>query len=119
MPRTALCTVALCAALAALLPATAAASPSQSMTFEAPVDLADGQTRERAFAEIESLGVRSLRIVLYWRDVAPQADSRVKPVFEATDPSAYDWSRYDPMIEGAVARGWQVLLTVSGPVPRW
>ena len=23
------------------------------------------------------------------------------------------------MIEGAVARGWQVLLTVSGPVPRW
>jgi hypothetical protein len=119
MPRIVPLTLALCALVAVALPATASASRSQSMTFEAPVDLADSRTREQAFTEIGSFGVRSVRIVLYWRDVAPQADARVRPSFEATDPAGYDWSRYDPMIEGAAARGWKVLVTISGPVPRW
>jgi len=119
MPRVLLLVMSVIALAAAALPAAASASRSQSMTFEAPVDLANSATREGAFAEIESLGVRSVRIVLYWRDVAPQADSRVKPTFDAADPQNYDWSRYDPMIEGAAARGWNVLVTVSGPVPRW
>ncbi len=119
MPRTVPLTLALCALVAVALPATASASRSQSMTFEAPVDLADPQTRERAFTEIDSFGVHSVRIVLYWRDVAPQADARVKPSFEGTDPANYDWTRYDAMIEGAAARGWKVLVTLSGPVPRW
>ena len=56
---------------------------------------------------------------MYWRDVAPSAKSRVKPKFDATDPSAYDWSRYQPVLDEAKARGWSVLLTLSGPVPRW
>jgi hypothetical protein len=119
MSRIAALTLALCAALVVVLPGAAAASSTQSMTFEAPVDLADPATRAAAFDEISSFGVRSVRIVLLWQDVAPAASSRVKPTFDATDPAGYDWSRYDPQIEGAVARGWNVLLTVSGPVPRW
>ncbi len=119
MARIASLTLALCAVLAFLVPAGASASPAQSMTFEAPVDLADPATRDGAFAEIGSFGVRSVRIVLYWHDVAPSPDERVKPSFDATDPGQYDWSRYDPMIQGAASRGWQVLVTVSGPVPRW
>jgi hypothetical protein len=119
MSRIAALTLALCALLAAALPAAAFASHSQAMTFEAPVDLADPATRASAFDEISSFGVKSVRIVMLWQDVAPAASSRVKPSFDATDPSAYDWSRYDAQIDGAVARGWKVLLTVSGPVPRW
>jgi hypothetical protein len=111
--------LALCALAAAALPAAARSSADQSMTFEAPVDLANPATRTQAFDEISSFGVRSVRIVMLWQNVAPASSSRVKPAFDATDPTQYDWSAYDPQIEGAIARGWNVLLTVSGPVPRW
>ena len=56
---------------------------------------------------------------MLWQNVAPEPASRVEPDFDATDPAAYNWSAYDPQVDGAVARGWSVLLTVSGPVPRW
>jgi hypothetical protein len=106
-------------ALVAALPAAASASQDQSMTFEAPVDLSSDATRAGAFDEIASMGVRSTRIVLYWRDVAPGSTSRVRPSFDATDPAAYTWGALDAQVAGAVAHGWKVLLTVSGPVPRW
>jgi hypothetical protein len=111
----------LCAVAAAVLalPATAAASGRQTMSFEAPRDLRDPATRDAALDEIRSLGVGALRIILYWQDVAPAARSRVRPQFDATDPAAYDWSAYDPAIAGARARGMRILLTVTGPVPRW
>src|SRR3954467_4642625 len=119
MRRIAPSILALCALAAAVVPAAAQASHSQSMTFEAPVDLANPETRTQALDEISSFGVRSTRIVLLWQNVAPAANSRVKPDFDATDPAAYNWSAYDPQVDGAVARGWKVLLTVSGPVPQW
>ena len=34
-------------------------------------------------------------------------------------PASYDWSAYDAVVDGIKARGWNLLLTVSGPVPRW
>jgi hypothetical protein len=119
MRRIAPLILALCALVAAALPAAAQASHTQSMTFEAPVDLANPATRTPAFDEISSFGVKSVRIVLLWQNVAPASSSRVKPDFDATNPAGYDWSGYDPQIDGAIARGWNVLLTVSGPVPKW
>ena len=58
-------------------------------------------------------------MILYWQDVAPDPQSRVKPQFDETDPAAYDWTAYEAAIDGARARGMRVLLTVTGPVPRW
>ena len=46
--------------------------------------------------------------------LAREAEASTRPI-----PSAYDWSRYDPVLDEAKARGWSVLLTLSGPVPRW
>jgi hypothetical protein len=89
------------------------------MTFEAPRDLKDPATREQSFNDIASLGVHSMRLVLYWHDVAPDPDSRVKPSFDETSPSSYNWGAYDAVVDGIKARGWNLLLTVSGPVPRW
>jgi hypothetical protein len=108
-----------CALLALLVAPAAHASTTQSMTFEAPRDLKDPATRTQAFDDIAALGVHSMRLVLYWHDVAPQPDSRVKPTFDETSASSYDWSAYDPVVAGIKARGWSLLLTVSGPVPRW
>ena len=101
-----------------MLAAPAAAHPNMSVTFEAPRDLLDPATRDSALAELDTLGVRSLRIVLYWKDVAPDPNGG-RPQLDETDPANYDWSKYDPLIDAANARGWPVLLTVSGPVPRW
>ncbi len=103
----------------ALLAPAAHASHAQTMTFEAPRDLLDAGLREGALNEIGGLGVSSLRVILYWHDVAPSPDADRKPAFDASDPAAYDWSRYDPLLDAARQRGWKVLLTVSGPVPRW
>jgi hypothetical protein len=106
--------------LAALLPALPAqARKSQEVTFEAPRDLLDPAHREAAFAEIDNLGAHALRVVLYWQDVAPDAESRVKPKLDMTDPANYDWSKYQPVLDEARARGWTVQVTASGGVPRW
>jgi hypothetical protein len=98
---------------------SAMASHSQVTSFEAPRDLLDPAARDGALNDISSFGVHSIRLVMYWHDVAPDSSSRVKPKFDATDPAAYDWSRYEPVLDAAKARGWSVLLTLSGPVPRW
>jgi hypothetical protein len=106
--------------LAALLLAVPAqAKKGQEVTFEAPRDLFDPGLRETAFTEIDGLGVHALRVVLYWKDVAPERDARVKPKLDMADPASYDWSKYQPVLDEAKARGWTLQLTVSGPVPRW
>jgi hypothetical protein len=117
MRRPAILLAVLCAALVAAAPAHA--SHAQTMTFEAPRDLKDPATRDQAFKDIAALGVHSMRLVLYWHDVAPDPDSRVKPKFDETSPSSYNWGAYDAVIDGIKQRGWSLLLTVSGPVPRW
>ncbi len=101
------------------MPAAAQAAHDQGMYFEAPRDLKDPATMQSALGEMDSLGVRAVRQVIYWRDVAPAPDSRDKPDFDTTDPAAYNWGIYDAIVDAVKARGWKLLLTVSGPVPRW
>ncbi|MGI8800613.1 MAG: hypothetical protein ACR2KV_00340 [Solirubrobacteraceae bacterium] len=105
--------------LALIAPAAAQAARDQTTLFEAPQDLLDPQARPGALDQLEQLGVHALRVVLLWRNVAPSPDSRTRPAFDATDPAAYDWGQYDAVLQAARDRGWQVLLTVSAPVPRW
>lgn len=105
--------------LAVLLAPNASASRTQSLTFEAPRDLMNPATRPAALEEIGSLGVRSLRVIVNWRSVAPGASSRTRPSFEPTNPDAYDWGEYVPLMAAIKERGWSVLMTVTGPVPTW
>ena len=115
MLRIALVTVLACLALAA----PAAASSSQFVTFEGGSDVLKDSTRDATLDEIQGLGANSLRVILYWRTVAPGAGSSTRPAFDETDPAAYDWGAYDRLIAAARARGMRILLTVSGPVPMW
>ena len=72
------------------------------------------------FDKIQGFGVHWIRSVLYWQSVAPDPASATAPAFDDTDPGAYPgFGRYDRAISEARARGLRVLLTVSGPVPRW
>ncbi len=114
----------LLAALAALLllPAAASARPDQISLFEAPRELLsdDAQLRATTLDEIQRFGVGWLRVILYWQEVAPAPAERTVPRFDEQDPAQYPgFGRYDRILAEAGARGMRVLLTVSGPVPRW
>jgi hypothetical protein len=109
----------LLAAVAALGAAPAGASRSQTVFFEGGAVLLEPASREKALAQMEHLGVKALRVELYWADVAPGAQSRHRPNFEATNPAAYNWGAYDWVLAKAKELGWPVLLTVTSPVPRW
>ena len=119
--RVLLCALLTCSALGvgALGASPALASHTQADYFEASTELLSADTREHALAQLKHLGVRALRVELYWHEVAPGANSATKPSFEATNPAAYNWSAYDWIVTKADELGWKVLLTVTSPVPRW
>jgi hypothetical protein len=121
-------TVRLAALLAALVlcglgavAPSAFASQTETVFFEAPGDLlgVPATFQEARLRQLQSLGVRALRVTLYWRDVAPKPNHKRRPSFNQANPAAYHWGEYDLLIDRAVAMHWKVLLTVTGPVPNW
>jgi hypothetical protein len=97
----------------------ALASKTEAVYFEGSSDLLSPRTRPHALAQLGWLGVKALRVELYWHDVAPGANSAQRPHFDATDPTKYSWGQYDALLAEAHRLKWQVLLTVTSPVPRW
>jgi hypothetical protein len=87
----------------------AAASSSEAKTnqftlFEAPRELlsTDDSLRQQTLDQIQGMGVTWLRVVIIWQKVDAQG-----------------WSAYDNAINEARARGMNLLVTISGPVPKW
>src|SRR5690348_16084062 len=110
--------------VALALPATASARHSQFTIFQASREVrsANPAVRAQALDEIKALGVHWLRVVVYWQDVAPEPDARSVAHFDESDPGAYPtarWALYDHVVADARARGLRLLVTVSGPGPRW
>jgi hypothetical protein len=99
--------------------APALASHSQPTYFEGSTDLLSPATRAHAIAQMQHLGVRALRVELAWSKVAPAPTRATRPSFDETDPSRYNWGPYDALLAEAARRHWSVLLTVTGPAPRW
>ncbi len=114
----------LCVLVAAMLTAgagatQASASHGELTYFEGSADLLSARTRPHVLAQLRSLGVKALRVELYWNDVAPNPTSATRPHFEATNPAGYHWGQYDLLLAEAQRLHWPVLLTVTSPVPRW
>src|SRR3954454_6078460 len=108
-------------ALLLLAVPAAQARPSEVSIIESPREMRsdDPAARAAALDDAASLGADYVRVNLFWRDVAPAADSAAKPAFDATDPAAYDWTIYDRLVDEATQRGLQVFFTVSTPGPKW
>lgn len=120
MRRLLLPALTILAALAA--PAAAHASSRQVTTFEAPRELLSAATRDATLSKITSLGVTNIRQLVYWRDYAPDPSSSHKPAFDASNPDAYPagtWGNLDALLADAKAHGVSVMLTLTGPPPRW
>ena len=123
MRRAHLC-LSLLAVLAAtfVLPAAASARSTQSTLFEAPRELLgdDPALRASTAQEVKGLGADWVRIILYWNAVAPDPNGSSVPAFDERAAAGYPGlARYDAAIAAARAAGLRVLVTVSGPVPRW
>jgi hypothetical protein len=104
------------------VPVAAQASPRQSMSFEAPSELLDYSRVDTTLTEIKAFGVTHIRQLVYWQSFAPRPKSKKKPKFNAANPDAYPvgtWSRLDGLMASAKAHGIEVMLTPTGPVPKW
>jgi hypothetical protein len=119
--RILLCASLACSALAsgAIGAGQAQASAGQKLYFEGSTDLLNPTTRPATLAQLQTLGVKALRVELNWYTVAPAPTSATKPSFEATNPASYNWGQYDILLAEAKRLGWQVLLTVTAPAPSW
>ena len=111
---------ATCATGGVLAPA-ALGSASQVSIIQDSVQMLDAPAQ--TMSTFRALGVRTVRIIVVWAQVAPGAQARKAPRgFKASDPSSYpagNWAPYDEMIELAHQNGLGVDLTLSGGAPRW
>ena len=112
-------------AVVALTAAPAHASKTQESIFQDDATLLgdDLDKRERTLDEMQSLGVDTVRALVVWNRIAPDATSSTKPSgFDAANSDSYpagNWARVDALVQGAQSRGMQVLLTPTGPGPGW
>jgi hypothetical protein len=112
----------LVSALALGSPTVASASKTQWSIFEDHPYLvgSDPTTREKTLDEITALGADTIRVEIKWNEVAPSPESRNRPEFDATDPSAYPgFERYDALIQSLATRNLRILATITGDAPRW
>ena len=113
---TALCAVVAVLLLGAVAPAEAART--QPLYFDAP-ELRNPAARDATLDELQTLGVRAVRVVLYWQDVAPEPGRNDAPSVDLADPGSYTWGSYEEAVAAAHARGFEVLITLTTPGPRW
>ena len=113
-------TVSLIAAAGLALPSAASASKTQLQMFQ------DGGQLQAdpagALAKFRALGANSIRVVVFWYQIAPNSGSRKKPRFNATDPNAYpsaNWTIWDTIVRDATQDGIKVDFTVAGGPPIW
>jgi hypothetical protein len=104
------------------VPVAAQASPRQAMSFEAPTELLDYSRVDVTLKEIKAFGVTQVRQLVYWQSFAPRPKSKKKPKINLANPDAYPagtWARLDQLMASAKAQGIKVMLTPTGPVPKW
>ncbi len=74
-------------------------------------------------ATLHTLGVGVVRVAVFWKSVAPDAQShREPPRFNAIDPAAYppgNWLPYDQIVQDARQDGIAVDFVLGGGAPLW
>jgi hypothetical protein len=104
---------------------TASASRTQiSVMQDDHVLFSEGPVAQaRALDQMRDLGVDVVHTLVTWRGfVADPEATRPPKGFRGDNPRHYPadrWNALDDLVRGAQARGLQVLLTPTGPAPRW
>jgi hypothetical protein len=117
--------LALVLALAGLVLIAPAAQASADYETEIMDDqLLLGKTDQEVASRMEEfvrLGVDRVKVSAYWRNIAPNPTSRIRPNFTPTDPGSpkYKWSELDRVVRFARAAGLSVMIEITGPFPLW
>jgi hypothetical protein len=119
---------ALLAALTAAFATGAAASSDGTQATPRPLataiydpELMSSPNPDLALSRIRELGAGAVRLILYWRAVAPAPESPTRPAnFDATDPAEprYGWGSFDAVVRRVVAHGLVPIVGVQF-APRW
>ena len=114
--------IALAAAAVLLAAGPAHASSTQLSVIEDEHQMLElgGPAQDAALNDAVALGADVIRANVIWARYVPSPNSTKKPKgFDAKNPAAYSLGAVDSFVAGAQARGLQVLLTATGPVPAW
>ena len=119
--RSKLVAVLIAAAASLALAATASASTKQVAIIQDGSALQANPTAD--VQQFRALGANTLRVLLFWYTVAPNANGKSAPHnFKAADPNAYpakNWAQWDAIIKAANAAGIKVDLDIAGGPPTW
>ncbi len=117
--------VLLAATLGLAVPAGAAASKGQESLVQddEQLVLSGVAARERGLEDLTALGADGVHSIVFWSKVAPAPTATKRPAgFDGADPAAYGaatWDKYDGLVQGATARGLEVVLSPASPIPHW
>jgi hypothetical protein len=116
--------LAVAATCAAALPtAPALAAKDQQSLIEDETVMLNPATQAASLDEAKALGADIIRANVIWARYAPSPNKKKRPKkFDGKNPNAYPKGRFaalDSFVAGAQARGMQVLLTPTGPIPAW
>jgi hypothetical protein len=120
MRRVTFLTVLVCAVMAYVaLPGSASASSGQLLIMQDDARLYRGTSAERSATldEMKALGADVVKVQVYWDEITP--GPRKPAGFDGSNPANYNWSTYDAIVRGALARGMQPFLSLGGRAPQW
>ncbi|MDQ3936886.1 MAG: hypothetical protein M3340_19905 [Actinomycetota bacterium] len=111
-------------ALPALGGTASASRTQQSIMQDDHVLFNEGPAAQaRALDQMRDLGVDTVHTLVTWRGFVADPDAtRMRKGFRGDNPAHYPadrWNALDDLVRGAQARGLQVLVTPTGPAPRW
>jgi len=73
-----------------------------------------------AMSQLSQLGVKTVRVLVHWTDLAPSPHSSRVPHVNLSSPSAYrGWERFDHIARLGQMLGIRVSLDLVGGVPNW
>jgi hypothetical protein len=116
--------IALAAALAALPAASAHASTNQRSIIQDDrhLLLMGTAVQGQYLNDAQALGADIVRANVAWANYAPKPRNKKRPKhFNGANPKSYGtrFAILDALVAGAQSRGLQVLLTPTGPGPKW
>jgi hypothetical protein len=80
------------------------------------------QRRDRALAQMKSLGVEYVRVTLLWSVVTTGVRSAHAHGFNPLNPATYprrNWDRFDNLVRAAGRFGIGIYFNITGPGPSW
>lgn len=116
-------TLALAAVLACAAAAPAAAAGLETVVQDDAVLLHRPAEQVQASMErLKALGVDRVRLTANWSTLTRETDSETVPVFDQTDPAAYEqgrWAGLDDAVVAARAAGLEVMVDLGFWGPHW